>query len=167
MEIFKKVKGFSDYEVSNLGRVKSIARKIIYNDGSVRILKEKILKPNLTGSGYLKVSLCKEGKSKTRTNHQLVAESFLGHTPNGMKLVIDHINGVKTDNRLENLQIISQRENSSKNRKGSSKYTGVSLVKGRNKFRAQIVIDGKLINLGDFTDETKAAEAYQIALNNL
>ena len=46
--------------------------------------------------------------------------AFLNHKPNGNKLVVDHINNVKTDNRLSNLQIITQRKNTSKDRTGGS-----------------------------------------------
>jgi len=168
MEIWKEIKGYEDYEVSNLGRIKSLARTIYKTDGNTQTYKEKILKPNNDGNGYLRVCLTKDGKAKDKRIHVLVAEAFLNHVPNGMKLIVDHINAVKTDNRLENLQIITSRENSSKDKKGgSSKYTGVHWRKRDKKWIAQITINGKVKRLGRFKDETKAAEAYQIALNNL
>tara|TARA_R110000796_G_scaffold18022_1_gene54906 strand:+ start:71 stop:568 length:498 start_codon:yes stop_codon:yes gene_type:complete len=163
MEIWKEVKGYEGlYKVSNLGNIKSLPKK-----GNP---KGKILKPCLTGIGrdYLGVCLFKDKKGKTRTIHQLVAEAFLNHTPNGHELVVDHINNVKTDNRLENLQLITARRNSSKDRKGgSSKYTGVSWSKLNKNWLAQIQINGKIKGLGYFKNEEEAAKAYQNALAKL
>tara|TARA_R110002153_G_C13027118_1_gene468252 strand:- start:130 stop:600 length:471 start_codon:yes stop_codon:yes gene_type:complete len=156
MEIWKEIKGFENYKVSNLGRVKSCKKG-----------KEKFLRLNLD-SGYLRVGLSSNGKGKIIRIHQLVAIAFLNHTPCGYKLVVDHINGVKTDNRLENLQVITQRENASKDKKGgSSKYTGVSWSKRDKKWLTHIRINGKVKHLGTFTDELEAAQAYKIALRSL
>ena len=167
MEIWKEVKGFEDYEISNLGRVKSLARIVTTVKGS-RNYKEKFLKPSISGCGYLKVNLYKDTKAKTKKIHKLVAIAFLNHKPNGLKLVVDHINTVKTDNRLGNLQIITNRENLSKDKKGgSSRYIGVSWSKSNKKWIASIRINGNIGHLGSFKDELEAAEAYQIALNNL
>ena len=168
MEIWKEVKGYQDYEVSNLGRVKSLARTIIYSNGKVYNYKEKVLKNCLNYHGYLIVSLSKGNISKTKKIHQIVTEAFLNHTTCGHKLVVDHINAVKTDNRLENLQIITQRENASKDRKGgTSKYIGVYWHKASSKWASKIIINGKKKYLGYFKNELKAAEAYQTALKEI
>ena len=152
------------YQVSNLGRIKSLARKSLIG----RVLKEKILKPFLVGGGYLSVSLHKEGKQYNKQAHKLVAIAFLNHTPNGNKIVVDHIDNDKTNNKLSNLQLISNRENLSKDKKGcSSKYTGVSWNKSVNKWVANITINGKVKYLGYYTEELEAAKAYQNALNAL
>tara|TARA_R110000744_G_scaffold103907_1_gene199082 strand:+ start:127 stop:609 length:483 start_codon:yes stop_codon:yes gene_type:complete len=156
-EIWKEIEGFKDYEVSNLGRVKSL-----------KCNKERFLKPNSgKSSGYLKVNLYKNTKMKTRRIHQLIAIAFLNHNPDGYKLVVAHINNVKTDNRLENLQLITHRENISKDTKGLNKYTGVSWSKLNKNWIARIRINGKNKNLGRFTNELKASEAYQKALKEL
>ena len=131
---------------------------------SLKYNKERILKPTVDSSGYLIVSLYKNTKAKTKNVHQLVAESFLNHVPCGNRSVVDHINNVKTDNGLGNLQIITHRENLSKDKKGSSEYTGVSWCCTGEKWRADIRINGKTKYLGRFTDELKASEAYQKAL---
>ena len=167
MEIWKEIKGFKNYEVSSLGRIKSLASIVIYSNGKIGGKKEKFLKLNLNGSGYLGMSLSKNNKRKTKTIHQLMAIAFLNHKPSGCKLVVDHINNVKTDNRLENLQLITHRENVSKDRKGSSKHTGVSWNKRRSKWKSSIQINGKPKHLGYFTDELEAAQAYQNALKKL
>ena len=167
MEIWKEVKGYIDYEVSNLGRVKSLARTIHRTNGTTQTYKQRILKPGLGSCGYLSVNISKNLKMKTKKVHQLVAIAFLNHKPCGFKLVIDHIDNNPLNNELGNLQIITHRENSSKDRKGLSKHTGVTWFNRDKVWKSQITINGKNKHLGYFKDETKAAEAYQIALNSL
>jgi hypothetical protein len=158
-EIWKDVPTYEGiYQVSNLGNVKSL--------GNDKTRKEKILKPIKDGKGYDKVNLFKEGNVKKMSVHVLVAMSFLGHIPNGFKIVVDHINGNTLDNNLKNIQLITQRENitKAKRKKRSSKYTGVCWHKIANKFMAGIQIDGKTKYLGLFTDEYEAHLAYIKAL---
>jgi hypothetical protein len=155
-EIWKDVKGYEGiYQVSNIGRVKNL-----------KFNKEKILKLYLS-HGYYRISLGKDGKNIYRAVSQLVAEAFLGHNPCGMKLVIDHINDIKTDNRVENLQIVTQRENAYKTQGNyTSQYKGVSWYKRSNKWIASIYINGKHNFLGYFTNEHEAHLTYVKALNN-
>lgn len=169
-EVFKPVVGYEGlYEVSNLGIVKSLPRTIVRGNGSKLPVKERILKQGLSSNGYLTVSLHKDKKPKTHRIHQLVAMAFLNHKPNGFKgLVVDHKTNNKLDNRVENLQLISQRENASKDKKrGSSKYVGVCWHKKNRNWVARIKINGKKKHLGSFTCELEAHEAYQKALNSL
>ena len=156
-EIWKDVPNYEeDYMVSSRGRVKSM-----------KLNKERILKPGLSNS-YLQLRLCREGKIKTFTVHKLVAMAFLGHVPCGFKLVVDHIDGNRTNNNLSNLQIITNRENTSNNKKGgSSKYVGVSLHKPSDKWISRIQINDKQKHLGTFKTEIEAHNAYQEALKNL
>jgi hypothetical protein len=154
-EIFKPIPNFEDYQVGSLGSVKSVKFK-----------KERILKPNLGVSGYLSVDLCKDGIVKTMTVHKLVAMAFLGHKPDGtQKIVVDHINNIKNDNRVENLQLTTQRNNASKDRNANKKYTGVYWRKESNKWSARIGFGNRLICLGNFTTEDGAYGAYLKALN--
>lgn len=157
-EIWKNIESYEGlYQVSNLGRVKSLK----YN-------KQRILKTPSDAYGYSVCNLSLNGKQKIFKVHKLVAIAFLNHTPNGHNMVVDHINNLKIDNRLENLQLISQRQNTSKDRKGcSSKYVGVYWKKRANKWCAHIMIDGKQKHLGYFTNEIKAAETYKNALKSL
>ena len=157
MEIFKDIPGYEGiYQVSDLGRVKSL-----------RFNKEKILKPTVGSHGYYTVGLCK-GKRKTISVHQLVAMTFLNHKPDGTtKVVVDHIDNNPLNNRLYNLQLVTNRENTSKNRNGTSKYTGVCWSKRDNKWRSEIRINGKKKHLGRFNCELAAAAAYQKELIKL
>jgi len=165
-EIWKDVIGYENlYQISNLGRVKSLER-IVNRPNSPYKKKEKILSEHLN-NGYLIVSLCKNSIRKSRTVHQLVAVEFLNHKPNGMNLVIDHINNIKTDNRVENLQIITQRENCSKEKRGNSKYTGIYFCKSTNKWKARIRINDKRKYLGYFINEIEASNAYQNELKKI
>ena len=157
-EIFKSIPNYEGlYEVSNMGNVKSLSGKT-----------NKILKPFKPNNGYLKVNLFKDGKYKTLKVHQLVAMAFLNHVPCGMLLVIDHIDSNKDNNKLNNLQIITNRENVYKTQdKYSSRFKGVNWNKQYKKWRSAIMINKKRKFLGSYSDEYQAHLAYQNALISL
>lgn len=94
-EIWKPIPGYEDrYLASSLGRIKSFPSRSRSNP--------TVLKMNLKPSGYYNVLLCKNGKAKTWRVHRLIAMAFL---PNPSKLPqVNHKNGIKTDNRIENLE---------------------------------------------------------------
>ena len=169
MENWKDIKGYEGlYQVSDLGRIKSLAREIMRGNGFKYTVKEKIRKPSIRIDGYLAVNLLRDGIRESKNIHVLVAMAFLNHKPNGMKIVVDHITNDRSDNRLENLQLISQRENCTKDKKGySSQHVGVGWNKASNKWRAAIKIDGKRNHLGYFSDELEAAKAYQSKLREI
>ena len=115
MEIWKPIKGLEDtYEVSNLGNVKTKERLVRNSshgkkDG-YRLLKEKVLSPKTKNNGYLEVSLTISTRSsKSFYIHRLVAMSFIGDIPKGY--CINHKNGIKSDNSLANLEIVTYSEN--------------------------------------------------------
>lgn len=154
-EIWKSVSGYDGfYEVSNRGRIKSL-----YHG------KERILKAGIGGNGYCVVVLCKDKKKSSKVIHAIVAESFLNHKPCGFKRVIDHIDDNKLNNNAENLRIVSNRQNTTKNAKGEIKFVGVT--KRGNKYRARMRIGGKLVSLGTFKCELAAAKAYQDRLKEI
>lgn len=180
-EEFRDIPGYEGlYQVSNLGTVKSLQRKVIYRD-TYRIIRERILKPIINSRGYYFVNLCSNGKCKTIKIHQLVTMTFLEHKPDGNKMVVDHIDNNKLNNNVNNLQLISNRENCSKDKfrkNKSSKYIGVCLHKQKYKLAdgsikiwerwiAQIYINDKILRLGSFKSEEEAAEAYQNKLEQI
>ena len=149
-EIYKKIEGFENYQISNFGNVKR---------------NENVLKKTVYKNGYIYVSLSDKGKVKKRTVHGLVAEMFLNHKSDGTnKTVIDHIDNDKQNNNICNLQLITNRQNNSKEKRGvTSVYVGVRKNKG--KFESQIRISGKREYLGRFKTEIEAYNAYQNRLN--
>lgn len=102
-EIWKKVLGWENYEVSNLGNVRNVIRK--------KILRPKQIRSK--GSNYLGVSLSNQKDNNARKVskriHVLVANAFLENPEN--KLQVNHINGIKSDNRVENLEWTTALEN--------------------------------------------------------
>ena len=168
-EIWKDIPNYEGYyQASSLGRIKSLSRIVLRKGKYPFMSKEKVLKPALIPLGYYQIVLHKNGIKKGKSIHSLVAESFLNHKPNGHKLVVNHKNFNREDNRVENLEIITNRENTNKkHKKSSSKYVGVNWCKRLNKWVAQIWVNGKKKNLGCFENEYDAHLAYQKALNEL
>lgn len=162
MEIWEDIVGYEGiYQISSLGRVKSVPRVVNHNYSGILTIKEKIRKPYINkGNGYKYITLSKNGKVSVITIHCLVALAFLDYKLGNRKIVVDHINNIKTDNRLENLQIITNRENSSKDSKNKTGYTCV--YESLNKFRVRMIIDKQIVNLGSFNTKE---EAYQVYLN--
>ncbi len=168
-EIWKDIFGYEGlYQISNFGNVKSLKRISLMRNKYQFIKKEKILKPCLDNVGYYNVNLYKNNFQKTFKIHKLVAIAFLNHTPCGYKLVVNHKNFIKTDNKLENLEIITSRENTNlQHIKSSSKYTGVSWHKNIKKWQSYIKINNKLIYLGVFENEIDAHNEYQNKLKTI
>ena len=152
MEIWKDVPGYEGlYQVSNWGQVKSL-----------KFGKERILKPSANSRGYLRVALSKDGKAKTYRIHQLVAMVFLDHQPDGMNIVINHLDNNPLNNKLDNLELVRQWYNTRVHKTDP----GIDWYKRINKWRARIHID-KRIDLGYFTNKEDAIIQYQKALDNI
>lgn len=110
VEIWKPVSGYEGmYEVSDEGRVRSLDRVVKGRVGNNRLFPGKILSPETTYQGYKRVRLSREGKTRRFTVHSLVAQAFIGDYPDG--LVINHIDENKANNRPDNLEYITQKEN--------------------------------------------------------
>lgn len=156
------------YRVSDLGRVKTVSRKVLAKGNSIRNVQERILKPGFNPVGYLVVNISKNGKQRTYQIHQLVAICFKNHKLCGYEKIVNHINFIKIDNRSLNLEIVTARENTNhKHLKSSSQYTGVCWAKNENKWVSKIYIKGNLKHLGYFRNEIDAHNAYQEALKKL
>ena len=101
-EIWRPIKGYEGlYEVSNLGRIKSLKRLVKKWDG-YRTVPEKILTPKTNNRGYLRITLCKDGITKTFSPHRLVAEAFLDN-PNNLPCV-NHKDENPLNNVVSNLE---------------------------------------------------------------
>lgn len=96
MEIFKIIEDYPNYEVSNLGNVRNKKTG-------------KVLKPDKTIKGYLRVNFLKDGKLKHYLVHRLVATVFIPNPEN--KPQVNHIDGDKTNNQVENLEWNTYSEN--------------------------------------------------------
>lgn len=149
-EIWKSIPNYEElYEVSDLGRVRR--RK---DNSFLKVFTDK--------KEYRRVKL----KSKQFGIHQLVAMAFLDHIPCGVFKVVDHINEIRWDNRLTNLQILSNRENVVKSRKLKRELTGITYIRSQNKWKASIQLNKKLYYLALVDTAEEAASYYEEALNN-
>lgn len=108
-EIWKDIKGYEGlYQVSNLGNVKSLDRIIISKDKK-RNIRGRILHLSICPDGYFFCHLCKNGKDKNCKVHRLVAETFIKNPDNYP--CINHIDGNKLNNKIENLEWSSYSHN--------------------------------------------------------
>ena len=156
IEVWKDIPEYEGiYQVSNLGNVRSMK----FN----RITQIK----HLNTKGRYNVNLYKKGKQASTNNRisVLVAETFLNHKRCGHKLVVDHIDNNKINDKLYNLQVITHRQNLTKDRKNKTGYTGV--FKSGNRFNAGIRMGKEKIYLGSYKTPEEASQAYQKALSKL
>lgn len=123
-EIWKDIKYYEGiYQISNIGRVKRLKRSLKRKDGKMYSVKEKILKTSYDRDGYLFITLRKDEKHKGFRVHRLVAQAFISNITS--KETINHLNGIKDDNRVENLEWCTRSENNKHARKN-----GLNEVKG-------------------------------------
>lgn len=108
-EIWMPIKGYEGiYEVSNMGRIKTLER--VYYGGVVPVkIKTRLRKQTYTQKGYLSLILSKDKANKTCVVHRIVASHFIPNNEN--KPQVNHRNGVKDDNRVENLEWCTNQEN--------------------------------------------------------
>lgn len=172
-EIWKDIPDYEGYyQVSDLGRVRSLDRVVIFVDGRERFYRGRLIEGSVDGGGYKQTTLSLNGRCQCLSFSRLVAMTFLGHEPNGHKLVVDHINGDKSDDRVENLRIVTHRANvstcfRSDEESFSSQHVGVNWDKRLSKWKAQIYHNGVSTGLGYYDTEIEASNTYQSALSNI
>jgi len=109
MEYWKSITGYEGfYESSNFGRIKALERPVRHPKGGLQILKERVLKQGIR-KGYCFVVLSKNNMQKSFSVHRLVASTFLKNPEN--KRTVNHKDGDKINNKLENLEWATYSEN--------------------------------------------------------
>jgi hypothetical protein len=146
-EVWKPIEGFEYYSVSNLGNV--------FSDYSFKLVKARKDK-----YGYKRVDLRKNSTSYTHRIHRLIASAFIANPEN--KPFVDHINGDRSDNRIENLRWATNLENTFNSKIGKNNTSGIKGVcynKSSKKWIAFIKINGKRNHLGSFENKEDAIKA--------
>lgn len=154
IELWKDIEGYENlYQVSNLGRVRSLDR-LVNNNGSIELRKGKILKGGMSGRNvnYYYVGLSKEGKVSNKYIHRLVAESFIENPEN--KPTVDHINRDTSNNTIDNLRWATYKE-----------QTANSNTKNiQNRKKITIEYRGSVIT---FTSQTECAKHFNVGKNRI
>lgn len=152
-EIWKDVSGYEGYyQVSNLGRVRSLDREVAYKNGRIDLLSGRLLKYGNDKNGYPRLFLSKDGKKKLFLIHRLVLIAFVGPCPSGMEAC--HKNGIRTDNMVYNLRWDTSLANSVDSKKhgtnpegernGLAKLTEKDVANIRLKYRSENISQTKL-----------------------
>ena len=134
------------------GRIHSLFK---YKDGREK-WRDRVF--SLSHNGYPRVFVGSNKNHKYYLVHNVITLCYLGEKPEGYQT--DHINSIKTDNRLENLQYITPQQNTQKRKtKDGRNVKGYSLTK-YGTYKAQIKVDYKSINLGTYDTEEEARQTY-------
>ncbi len=149
------------YEVSNYGRVRSRPYEYLDNRNRLRRRRGCLLKFGIRGDGYYVVNVSGYGNKRTWKVHQLVANAFIPNPDNFR--CINHKNGIKTDNRVENLEWCSY----SHNLKHRYRVLGIENVKnyGSQNGQSKVILD---VSTGIYYESIKeASNAYNIKRSTL
>ena len=154
-EEWKDIEGYDgDYQVSSLGRIRSL-----------KFGKSRILKGRTDSDGYPTLVLCKNERRRSLRIGRLVAQAFLPDWDEDLQ--VDHINGVKTEDTVENLRMVTNTENNrsfkTKTPGCTSRFRGVYWRKDSKKWQAIITLAGKQKHLGYFVNEAEAAKTWDKA----
>lgn len=118
MEKWRDIPGYSAYQASNLGRVRSLDHEVLCKDGRVRLQKGRILKQAKASHGYKTVCL---GRNNTQSVHVLVASAFIGPCPAGFE--VRHLDGNPENNASDNLLYGSRADNIADAKKAGTWWT--------------------------------------------
>lgn len=181
-EVWKDIAGYEGmYQVSNLGNVRSLDRVVEVKNQTSRFVKGKEKRQTVGNHGYCVVYLYKDNKLQTETVHRLVAEAFLANPKN--KETVNHIDGNKKNNCVENLEWSSYTENNAHarlqglnkteniakgmrnpifmNKNNTSGRKGVYFEKRTGKWMAYITVNKKMIYLGRYDNKEDAIKARE------
>lgn len=157
-EIWKDIKDYVGlYQVSNLGRVKSLKRRVKKWNG-YRMIGEKILKSKLDKNGYCLITLCKNNIDKTFKMHRLVAQSFIPNPQN--KPEINHKNNQKQKNYVKNLEWVTSKENKQHSIKNGWFHTAKGENNGHAKLTEKQVLE--IRNLYPKLNQLQLAKKYDV-----
>lgn len=150
----------TNVQVNKKGDVRKVPKDWMKCKRPIYLAKKQI------SEGYFKISvLVKDYGMIGIRLHQVLAAVFLGHEINGHEYVIDHKNENKLDNRLSNLRIVSNRENSTKTFKHKNKKLGYR--KNGNGYMSRICYKSNQVYLGTYKTKKEASAAYQEALRKI
>lgn len=110
MEVWKDIKGYEGYQVSNKGRIRTCNKTTYSQLHGIRHWKDRIIKQKTAQDKAMRVELWKDGKGKTVLVHRIVALTFLGEPPQP-NMTVNHIDGNRKNNHVENLEWLSLADN--------------------------------------------------------
>lgn len=166
--VWKDIKGYEGYyQISNLGQVKSLLRIVPHSLKGKKTIPEIILKQLIDNVGYYSSRLTKNGKGTTVRTHRLIAVSFIPNTDN--KPCVNHKNGIKTDNSIENLEWCTHSENQLHSYRELGRIAGMTGIKGKDHHRSKPVVKLDLNNnvLATYECANEAAEVNKMGRSSI
>jgi hypothetical protein len=158
MEVWEPIKNYPNYQVSNLGRVKSLERKQFNNlTKTISVYKEKNISSWITKTGYVQLRLYNNGVKINLSIHRLVATAFISNPEN--KPCVNHKNGIKNDNKVENLEWCTGSENMKHAYKTRLQLPVCGIKHGLSKLTQKDVLEIKKSNL----PQSKLSFIYKIS----
>lgn len=169
-EVWKEINEYENlYEVSNLGRVRSLDRIIIQsnNRGQCKHLyKGKILALHKRNNGYLCTHLSKNGIAKWLSVHRLVAETFIPHIEENN--IVNHLDNNRQNNRADNLEWTTFKGNMQwASKQGRMKYNAENLKKAQKSKRIPVIAIDKYGNEFEFESQAEAAKKLNCNRNHI